>query len=391
MGIFSWLIGSKEKHKKTVNNVINVSVPNFTNLKSVRENDVFMSAVLCNARHTSKISVKHFYNGEPKKDSLTSILNVRPNRIMNSATFWEKARIKYDCDTNVFIYIDWKINPNTLKLFVNSLWILEPNNIQVTHDNNMIWYSFNVDGKQITCDESYMAVISKNVDLQEMFGDGNNSIAKTLKVIDTNYQGVEKAIKSSAYIRFILQTTTLMSDEKKKEKGQAFSEAMLNADNNGTGIAVIDGGENLTQINSKADYVKYEELKEFQDNLYKYLGVNEEILKAKADDKTWQSYYESTIEPFLIKVQQELTYKLFNKNERDYGNEIRIEDNRLQNLSLDTRLKIAERIQLMPKYSPNMVLDLLYLPKIEGGDTLYENLNYQNVKGESSKNEIGNN
>ena len=376
MGIFSNWFGKQNQVKKNKSSILTINSPNFTTLVNVRDNDVFMSAVLCNARHTSKVNVRAYRKDDVLNNELTFLLSRRPNRLMSASSFWEKARINYDCDTNVFIYLDWEILPLSKKL--KSLWVIDPTGIQIaTDENRNIWFSFYIDGKQIYCDESQIAVISKNINRNEFFGNGNSSIKKTLDVINTNYQGIENAIKTSAYIRFILQTATLMQGEAKTKKAKEFSDAMLNAEVNNTGVAVIDGAEKLTQIDNKGDYVKFEEIKTFQDNIYKFLGVNEKILKAENNDNEWQAYYESTLEPFFIKLSDELTYKIFTSREIGFGDEIRAETNRIQNASYDTRLKIAERVQLLPKYAPNQVLKLLYLPEIENGDDLYENKNYQ--------------
>lgn len=376
MGIFSNWFGKQNQVKKNKSSILTINSPSFSTLVNVRDNDVFMSAVLCNARHTSKVNVRAYRKDDVINNELTFLLSRRPNRLMSASSFWEKARINYDCDTNVFIYLDWEILPLSKKL--KSLWVIDPTGIQIaTDENRNIWFSFYIDGKQIYCDESQIAVISKNINRNEFFGNGNSSIKKTLDVINTNYQGIENAIKTSAYIRFVLQTATLMQGEAKTKKAKEFSDAMLNAEVNNTGVAVIDGAEKLTQIDNKGDYVKFEEIKTFQDNIYKFLGVNEKILKAENNDNEWQAYYESTLEPFFIKLSDELTYKIFTSREIGFGDEIRAETNRIQNASFDTRLKMAERVELLPKYAPNQVLKLLYLPEIEGGDEIYENKNYQ--------------
>lgn len=388
MGIFSGWFAKKNNLKKN-NSVLTIQTPSFSSISSVRDNDIFMSAVLCNARHTSKVNVKAYYADKVDDGKLTYLLSLRPNRIMSAATFWEKARINYDCDTNVFIYLN-KIKLPNGSFQLDSLWLIDPTSIQCLSDENKnIWFRFWVDSVQVLCDDSQLVVISKNLNKNELFGAGNSCINKAIQVIDTNYQGVENAIKTSAYIRFILQTATLMSDDTKTQRAKKFSEAMLNAEINQTGMAVIDGAEKLTQVDNKGDYVHFEEIKTFQENIYKYLGVNEKILKAENNDNEWQAYYESTIEPFLNKLSQELTYKLFTKREIGFGNEIRVDTNRIQNASFDTRLKISERIQLLPKYAPNQVLKLLYLPEIENGDDLYENKNYQQALDNSVKKKEG--
>ena len=175
MGIFSNWFGKQNQVKKNKSSILTINSPSFSTLVNVRDNDVFMSAVLCNARHTSKVNVRAYRKDDVINNDLTFLLSRRPNRLMSASSFWEKARINYDCDTNVFIYLDWEILPLSKKL--KSLWVIDPTGIQIaTDENRNIWFSFYIDGKQIYCDESQIAVISKNINRNEFFGNGNSSI-----------------------------------------------------------------------------------------------------------------------------------------------------------------------------------------------------------------------
>ena len=135
----------------------------------------------------------------------------------------------------------------------------------------------------------------------------------------------------------------------------------------------------MTKVESSGKWASSDEIKDLKNDIYEYQGITEEIIKGKYTENEWQSYYESTLEPFLIELQTELTFKLFTKEEICKGNNIRVISNRLQNASLETRLKIATAYMKLPVYKPNVITNLLYLPDLENGDKEYATLNFVNA------------
>jgi hypothetical protein len=117
-----------------------------------------------------------------------------------------------------------------------------------------------------------------------------------------------------------------------------------------------------------------------KDAIYEHYGINKKILDASFNEDDWQSYYESSLEPLAMKIEAELTEKLLTEREREFGNEIRVDANRLQTASLKTRLQVAQTIQKSPVHRPNDVFNLLYMDPIEGGDKSFMFLNYSDME-----------
>lgn len=341
----------------------------------VAKSDVYQSAVQCHARHFSKMTpIAYGKNKEKLDEKLNRILQLRPNPLMGTAVFLEKCAYQYFVYNNVFIYIR---RDNIGK--VESLFVLDAQTMDVLKDEqNNIYIAFQFNGKRINVPYPDLIHIARNVTTSEFIGNNNDPILQTLRVIDTNYQGIENAIKISQLIRFIVSYSTTLNEDKKKEKAKTFKETFLSNEAEGMGVIIGDASSTITQVTSQPKYANYQEIELFDKKVYRYLGVNEKILDSQYTEDEWQAYYESVIEPFAIKLAQEMSYKIFTLKQLEAGSHIDIETDKLQYASFATRIKMIEVTQETGELTTNEKRQLLYLPPIEGGDVREVSLNYIN-------------
>ena len=377
MGLFK----KKQKDLKKFNQQNKISFLDFTNAISTSIdpslNSTFVSICNTNARHLSKIKPKSFYKGEPSKihKYLNEILSLRPNSLMSASQFWEVVSYKYLADNISLIFCEWDYE--NIKEPLKALYPLdiEKNSIVVSEQENGDYiFKFKLNGEEMYTTHDNLIILTRNADINTLFGGRNKAIDTVLNLLQTNYNGIEQAIKSSSYLRFILKSPTPQKDSDMKKKSEQFSKDFMQG--NTTGVVYADGTFDITPINQKIDYIKADDMEFLEKQVFQYLGANEKILTGSYNENEWQSYYETTLEPFIIKVQDELTYKIFTKFERANENEILVETNRLQTASLATRVAIADRYIKLPVIKPNIINELLYLPKTENGDKEYSTLNY---------------
>ena len=382
--IINALLKNKVQKDSTKLSFLDLFTPFFSNEANPRLNDTFMACCQAHARHGAKFAPS-VYLGEVKsknKRYITDLLTLRPNKLMNAPTFWEKVTENYFESNNVFIYLDY--DWSDFKQPLKSLYPLDPegNQLEVRRgDDGALYLQFMMGNAKYTVSTEQVVHIARNVNAGEFFGHSNRAIETVLRVIQTNYEGMEQAIKTSAFLRFIVQTTTPMTAQTLKEKSDYFAQQYLGK--NATGIAYIDGAEQIVPINSQLRYANAEEVDRFEKKIYNYLGISEKILQATYNEDEWAAYYESSLEPLVLKLETELTYKLFTTTERTFGNTVKIDANRLQTASLKTRGMIAQIIQKMPVYVPNTINELLYLPKTDHGDVEYSNLNFVKTSDQS--------
>lgn len=380
MGLLSFL--SKKLNKKQTEIKSNIAPltlfsPVFSNDYDTAHNDIFASCIQAHGRHGSKFNPVVYLKDSKatNKQYLTDLLCVRPNALMNAATFWEKVTTNYFETNNAFIYVE--TDPDDLKRPIKALYVLdgELNQMELRRaDNDEIYLKFVLDGRIVIVSINQIIHIARNVG--EFYGKANKAIEQVLKVISTNYQGIEQAIKTSAFLRFIVQSTTVLPDAVLQEKAEKFAKAYLGS--TATGVAYVDAASNIVQVNSHAKYANAEEMQVFEDKIYNYLGINKKILQGTYNEEQgeWTAYYESSLEPLVIKIEQELSYKLLTTDERRRGYSINVEVDKLQHASLKTRVLIAGVIQKLPTYIPNVVNKLLYLPTSPHGEDEYATLNY---------------
>lgn len=88
------------------------------------------------------------------------------------------------------------------------------------------------------------------------------------------------------------------------------------------GIAYTDATEKITQLNRPVENNLMKQVEFLTSTLYGQLGLTEEILKGTADEKTMLNYYNSTIEPILSAIADELKRKFLTKTARTQGQSI---------------------------------------------------------------------
>ena len=390
MGLFNsiWSSIIKKKPKNEINNLnaVDIVAPSFSGSYDPEMNATYTSICETHARFISKaqIDVRLKSKDAPSKKDLRYLLQLRANPHTTASSFLAALAYDYFMFNNAFAYIERDYTDFKLTNGIKALWVIKPDDNMMTlstnHSNKKQYIRFYLDGDEKIIETKDLIHLKRQMDPRNFFGRVNKSVDTVLKVLQTNYEGVDQAIKTSAYIRFLIQSTTMLSPAKKLEKAQEFASQFLGDTSNG--IAYVDGAEKITPIDSKAKYANHEEVKAFRDEIFSYLNSNEKILKATYSEDEYQSLYETALEPFFIQLEQEMTYKLLSPGEISAGNQIVIENNRLQTASLSTRVKIAALLLKQPIIKPNDINELLYMKKTEHGDTEYQTLNYTELNKE---------
>lgn len=386
LGFFDKLFGKSKGIVKTKRDVVDFFTPMFTDFgNDITKSHVVQEAISSITKHASKLKLSHYTkdsDGNLKKgrDTLNEILQLYPNPLENGADFLEKAMYHWLVDNNVFIYLKFvPSNAYVGKEVLDSMWVIDPvKTIVNVADDGEIFLTFwiNNEIEKVTTSIDNVAVLKRNIGNDEFFGGNNSNINQVLKIIDTNYQGIEKAIKTSAYIRFIVESSTVLNPQIKKQKAKDFAEDFLKSGTDTGGVIFTDAANKITQVKHEGIYANEKEMEQFYQQVYHYFGTNEHIIKSDYTDQQWNSFYESTIEPFVNKLELELTKKIFSKNERTRGNKIVVEISKLQQMSISSRLSIIKEVKDIGLLSLNEMRELIYLKPVEGGDVRQVSLNY---------------
>lgn len=391
MGWFrDFLNGVLPKRTQRIDN--STKVINFTGLAGFNEisdpnkSAIYKNAVSTNAKHISKLKPKTFLKQDPSlnKAYLDSLLSLKPNPAMTAPQFWEVVATSYFAGNLALIYIEKDYISPTKP--IKALWPLDIEGsaikIATEKQTGRVAVGFNLNGVEHAVFLDEIIVLQRNASIDTLFSTNNDAINLTLTALQEAYKGIAYAVQASRFVKYLVSTSSLVSDQIASTR-RAEYEKQIKASESGL-VYVSNPNETFTRIEDTAKWPNAAEIQVLKEDIYSYFGITPGIIQGKFTEDEWQSYYETTIEPFVIKLLAELNAKLFTQRQIELGNEIKIDANPLQTISYASRIKLAEQLVKLPLVKTNQIMSLLYLDEIEGGDVPQVSLNYVKAGEQSS-------
>lgn len=344
------------------------------------EADAVRSAVDAIARNAAKLRAKHIRRVgdtvEHVGGDIEKVLAVRPNPNMNAYDFLYKMVTTLLIDNNAFAYPVWE--GTTLV----AIWPINCVMAEFVEDASQTIYVkfYFADGGNVVFPYSEVIHLRRHFYDNDLLGDIKKPINSVLSAIHTANEGIAQAIKTSAYLRGIIRYQGMLKEEDIKANRDRFVQEYLTVQNTG-GIAALDGKvAEYIPLNNEPKIINAAQMKELRDAVYRYFGVNENIVMGNYDEDEWNAFYESTIEPIAIQMSLEFTSKLFTERELGFGNEIIFESNRLQYASNNTKTNMISTLMPLGVLTINEAREILNLPPVEDGDKRLVSLNYVNAQ-----------
>lgn len=338
----------------------------------VYANEVVRACIRTLAEHTAKANVKVVRDGKVADKNLQRMIQFKPNMYMNGRDFLYKVRTLLEIHNVVFIYIMRDDLGKVIGLYPMPKAQYKPREYQ---GRLFIEFLFE-NGTTMVHTWDDLAVLRKDFNTSDIFGDSNSAISGSLDLLNTTAEGMENAIKSTANLRGILKSTKAMlsDDDVKKMKDRFVSDYMSLT--NSSGIASLDSTLDFIPITLQPQIANYKNVEELRNNIYRYFGLNEDAIMSRITGDSWDAFYESRIEGVLLALGLELTNKIFSERERGFGNEIIFESNRMQYMSTTSKLALTTLVD-RAIMTPNEVREILNLAPVEWGD---KPMSWQNPK-----------
>ena len=212
----------------------------------------------------------------------------------------------------------------------------------------------------------------------DIFGDPiAPAIVQLMEIVTTTDQGIVKAIRNSAVIRWLLMFAASMRQEDIKQRAQDFADSFLNV-TNGTGVAAVDAKAEAKQIEPK-DYVpNAAQMDKTTQRIYALFNTNQHIVTSIATEDEQNAYFDAEIEPVLKQMSGEYTRKLFSRRERGCGNRIVFEGSAWDFASTSTKLNLLQMVD-RGALTPNEWRRAFNLAPVDGGDKPIRRLDTQPV------------
>ena len=370
MGIFSKLFG-KERGTAHGETVVEVQGGGLADLMewggNIYESDLARAAIWTNAKNAGKLNPKHIRRNTEKYDvfpvpRIKRIL-VRPNQYMSMSVFINKLIVQCLKKNNAFALIKFGADG-----WPDGIYPITYNRVEAVESHGFYFVRFYLaDGRQMTAPYSELIHLRIHFDEKDLFGESNQrALGAIMSVVQETDKGIIGAIKKSAIIRWILKFNGVANPDDKQLAVDTFVKNYLSIENSG-GAAATDPRYEAVQVKPENFVPNAAQMDRAKDRIHSYFGVSDAIIQSRFSEFEWNAYYENTIEPFAIQLSEEFTEKLFTQTERDHGNTIIFEANRLQYASNNSKIAVARFLADIGGANLDQILEIFNMAPI-GGD-----------------------
>lgn len=311
-------------------------------------------------------------------ERIRKLLNYRPNMYMNGHDFLYKIRTRLEVLNTAFIYIQRNDKNQVIGLYPVPFSYFEA----VEYKNGLfIEFYFSGDATtQMILPWEDLAVLRKDYCSYDVAGDDNSAIIKTLQLLQTADEGMANAIRATANLRGILKSTkAMLAPEAIKKQKDDFVKDYLNLENEG-GIASLDATQEFTPIRMEPTTATHEQRREIREDIFRYFGVNDDIIMGKIKTEELENFYKVRIEPFFIALSQELTSKIFIGKAGAYEkNSIVYMADSGQFMTMNQKIQLFSSVVLYGGMLINEWRALIGYGPIDGGDKPIRRLDAANI------------
>ena len=370
-----------DSNKYTNAQLINSYTNFITNYNAEIYNDLAVrSCVDTIARHVAKLKPIHIIQDEngrnAQKSSINSLLANRPNIYMSTSDFLYKIASQLLFYGNAFVYIQKDEKQN-----INGFYPIDFTSCELKEYDNNLYLKFNFNNaKNIVIPYTDIIHIRRNYSTHDLLGqDAYKPLLETLTNLSKSRQSISNKVENGGKINGILKLSGMVSQSEWKTKAELFADWFKSSTSKSGGVATIDSTADFIPVSTKAESAEEAQLKYLQSEVYSYFGINEAIVNGSYNETEWQAFYESIIEGIKIQLSQEFTAKVFTEKEKEYGNIIDFNSNRLTYASTTNKVNMVKELGALGLLTTNEARELFDLPPVEDGDKRLVSLNYINA------------
>lgn len=336
--------------------------PRFTSWSGgIYEAELTRSIIERNADHASKLRPEISGTAQPQ---WTRSLQWQPNPWMTTPQFLHRVSTILDvCDTCLIVPVDGGDGITSVGYYP-----VLPSQCEAYDVDGALWLELRFPGGDKTLIEwSRIGVMTRHQFKSDLFGDGTNVLNPTLDLIHAQEEAEKTAIEQGAAVRFIGKLSQNRNPEDTRKSAEDFNK-QLGASNAG-GIVVYDNKyQEVTQIAPQNYTVDAAQMERIEKAAYRFFGSSEDIVMNRADEDTYNAFYEGRTEVFAIQLGYVLTAMTFTPNEIAHGNSIMFSANRLEFASNQTKLNVSTALFDRGIWCGNQVAEVFQSPSYPGGE-----------------------
>lgn len=366
MSLFDKLFGNRPKERGRYNGQFKMLTPYSPTFRKwggqIYESDLVRAAINVRATHISKLKIDILGSAKP---SLKRKLEKGPNQFQTWSQFLYRLSTILDIHNTAFVVPVWDEYGE-----ISGIYAPLPNDVEIVLYGNTPYLRYTFAwGERASVELEYCGILTKFQYRSDFFGEYNTALESTMQLLDTQKQGIEEGIKSTATYRFMAKVNNFSKAEDLKRERSRFSEENFGKDAEARGLLLFPNTyTDIKQIETKPYVADAETIKVIKANVFNYFNVNEDVLEAKAYGDSWSAFYEGVVEAFAIQFSEVMTRMLYTFREQSEGNKVMATSNRLQYMSNNDKLNVSSQMLDRGIMSINEVREIWNLPEVEGGD-----------------------
>lgn len=339
----------------------------------IYEVELVRAAIDARARHIAKL--KPIISGSARP-SLQNKMKHAPNEWMTWSQFLYRASTILDVKNTCIIVPVYDAD-----LIVTGYYTVLPNRCEVVEYKKEPWLRYDFGwGEKAAVELRLCAVLTKFQYRHDFFGDSNRALDETMKLISINRQGIEAAVENSASYSFMAQVDNFSDPEDLEEERKRFSRENLSKDADDGGLLLFPNTyKNVQQIKYSPYTVDPQEAAQIEGNVFRYFGVNDDVMQNKANGDQLDAFFNGAVEPFAIQFSEAMTKAMFTLRERSNGAALVASANRLQYMATTAKITMAQQLLDRGVMSINEGRELFNYPPVPGGDVRSIRGEYKNA------------
>ena len=386
MGLFETIFGRrKSEPQSSTFQTLTAYQPVFRSWGGqIYESELVRAAIDAKARHAAKLQYSMSGTARPKLYTQTKHA---PNPWMTWSQYTERCNNIYEVQNNLFI-IPLKDELGE----VNGYFPAIPSECEVVDVGGEPWLKFTfIRGLRKSIPLSQVGIVVKHQLKDDFFGEKNTALNGTMELVNMVNQGIQEGVKNGATFRFMAQLNSKAFDEDLRKERERFDR---NNFQGGGGGLLLFGNQfsNITQISQQGYKVDHEQMELIKQNVQDYFGVSEKVLQNTALGDELDAFFNGAIEPFAIKLSEAMTRMVFTQREINGGNAIKFTANRLQYMSVGSKISMAQQLGDRGVLTIDEIRELFnYAPLPDGAGTFtpirgeYKDVNDKNKDDEPDK------
>lgn len=323
MGLFDSIFNKKKVDKALTGSSylteLKAYQPIYKNFNGkIFESSLVRSAIDARARFISNLEFKFVGSANPQ---LQNAMKHQPNKYQTYSQFLYQISTILDTDNSVVICPTYD---NNMK--INGLLPIVPFKCSIVEnekENLFIKYSFGKISGASAFEDS--VILTKYQYASNFFGENNEILTNELNVLELHKQGMAELIKQSGIIAYQAKVSNFTIDEDLEDTRSKFEKKQLANGKNKKLILFPNTFSDVQRVSCNQQILDNVQITQIKENVFRYFGVNENILENKATREQIESFYELAIVPFANQFSEAFSRALFTALERSYGSKVILE------------------------------------------------------------------